>query len=190
MSNPDLRDRNVLEIMSWSFPGHEKDEDGGGGGYKLLRSEYRADMRPPLESARAYVHAIWQVLAGDFRGAKQTHIAVHDLYLNGDVVEEDLRLFATVLSRYIRLLDPVPAKTAYEFRVTLEVAGDQPDELEDLLAREMDSALAAHFADTLMGENEEYDVTAWYVDKQDPELSVNYDDDDPGAYERWKHGQE
>lgn len=99
----------VLEIMSWSFPGHERDEDGGGGGYKLLRSEYRRHQEHHPGTAEAWVRAIGRVLAyrqdPHWIPCRRTpEITVYDLMANGDIAEEDARLFGQVLARYARLL--------------------------------------------------------------------------------------
>lgn len=80
------------------------------GGYKLLRSEYReqatSDIKPG-EAAEEWLHAIHMLLTypGWYPGDEPNpYIAVHDLYQNGDVLDEDMRLFAVVLRRHLNLV--------------------------------------------------------------------------------------
>ena len=70
-----------------------------GEGYKLLRSEYRLDARShgALDSAADWLVSIELLL----NTGSTPHPAVHDLYYNGDVLVEDLLLFARVLTRYV-----------------------------------------------------------------------------------------
>jgi hypothetical protein len=89
---------NALEIMSWRFPNEDMD-----GGYRLLRSEYRLDAKShgAYESAQDWLVSIELVLDS----GSAPHPAVHDMYNNGDVVDEDMELFAHVLRRYIHLTE-------------------------------------------------------------------------------------
>jgi hypothetical protein len=84
---------NVLEIMKRS----------GDAGYRLLRSEYRLDAKShgAYDSAADWLVSIELVLAS----GSAPHPAVHDLYNNGDVLDEDLELFASVLRRYLHLTE-------------------------------------------------------------------------------------
>jgi hypothetical protein len=86
------------------------------GGYKLLRSEYRADKRDGQDESKPYqwLGALERVLryGTDPSWNPRVHdpwhwlspqIAVYDLFMNGDIMQEDMELFALVLRRYINL---------------------------------------------------------------------------------------
>lgn len=92
--------RTILQIMSEPYmPGY---------GYSLLRSEYRVQAENdkfPGQAAEEWLHAIHMVLTypGWYPGEESPGIAVHDLYHNGDALNEDFCLFAEVLRRYVHL---------------------------------------------------------------------------------------
>jgi hypothetical protein len=164
--------RNVLDIMSHRRGPFEE-------GYRLLRSEYRRDpgvseawlagTASRQAAAIAWLSAMRHINAGDMVSARKTCIMVHDLYANGDVLEEDLELFARVLTRYVHLVDITPER--HEFLVTVEVTGHPS---ADEVAAQVTSALLCHFTDIPFGDNEEYDAVDWSVDEMDPEISPSY----------------
>jgi hypothetical protein len=154
-------DPSVLDIMSGTeYKGNLI------GGYKLLRSEYRGQAGQDPER---WLAAIRHVLAGDMVSARKAQIAVHDLYANGDVLDEDIELFAQVLTRYVHLVDITPER--HEFLVTVDVTGHPS---ADEVAAQVTSALLCHFTDIPFGDNEEYDAVDWSVDEMDPEISPSY----------------
>jgi hypothetical protein len=57
----------------------------------------------------------------------------------------------------------------YEFRVTVDVEGEPPQEL---VGREINNALT-DLCDIPFGDEDQYEVFAWYVDY--PETSVTYE---------------
>jgi hypothetical protein len=73
------------------------------GGYKLLRYEFRvqAGLRKGglPATARIWLDDITRMLACGSTG----NVVIRDLYENGDILEEDIRVLGEVLSRYVKL---------------------------------------------------------------------------------------
>ena len=104
---------NALEIMSWKFPSGDVN-----GGYRLLRSEYRDDKRESYDPSKPYqwlgaiervlLHGTdpsWNPRVSDPWHWVSPQVAVYDLFMNGDIMQEDMELFAHVLRRYIHLTE-------------------------------------------------------------------------------------
>ena len=175
---------SVLEIMSrsayrrGSYPVDTGQLPGGYayGGYMLLRSEYRRDPDPA--KPRTWLRAIADVLMADTMAwtllpatPGTAEVPVYSMWHNGDVIREDLELFAVVLRRYLSYGHEVTRIQKTEFLVTLESEGAPP---EDELAEQVSAALNAHFNTIPFGDDEQYGVIRWTVDPIDPEISPSY----------------
>jgi hypothetical protein len=91
---------SALDIMKWRY----RDGSRELGGYRLLRSEFldESDTFGRQETARLWLDDITVMLTlGLF--PLDGNVVIHDLYENGDISEDDIRVFGEVLSRYVRL---------------------------------------------------------------------------------------
>jgi hypothetical protein len=90
---------SALDIMKWRY----RDGSRELGGYRLLRSEFldESDTFGRQETARLWLDDITMMLAFSVPCGCVT--AIHDLYENGDISEDDIRVFGEVLRRYVRL---------------------------------------------------------------------------------------